>query len=733
MRSILNIFIGIILITCCTVICSASESPDLNDPNRYLNAVREFADNVLQYGRDTYGPKHTPLFVDGLNIHTHEPVKWIAPNGDRWILSNLASQQNLFRTLDGLTRITGDPKYKQAAMDAIKYAFENLRSPNGLLYWGGHAAYDAGADKPCGKDVHELKANFPYYELMWEIDPQATRRFIETFWSAHILDWSNLDMNRHSLSMNKTFEEPWKHEYEGGPVFFKSKGWTICTTGSDLYYAAAILSRLSGDKESLIWSKRLAYRYVETRNPKTGIGGLEYAISGDMSESPLADDFSRHPVHRGAIAFYDPAWGDPLFRQQSFGDMTFTPGVTGNPFFIPHICELTLGEILGPDGQAFQRWALEELTSYGKAAYRKGDNAWIPMFTDGTSLEGYVVNKDCNFWLKGTVFRAFPADCTDFWAYTLAFGTTGDEFMWEMSRNIGRGNGFGDIGATPEAASHLSVGTDCSHPHALLGFLSLYKKTHKGAFREMAKQIGENILAGRFHEGFFEPTHKHIYAKFDAIEPLVLLYLHGVLQSDAPVLPTMLPTRSYFEERYRKRREQKDSELIYVLTESPEPPMLLDEAAAIGDLNLVKMLVAGGADVRGRYGSFFMTPLHCATMNGHRDVVAFLISKGVEIDAKDNWPGRTALDYAVENGHKEIVELLIAQGANINAKRGYPVDDRPLHSAARAGRKDVVELLIKKGADVNAKNKDGQTPIDVVGTRNRKEIIDLLRKHGAKE
>jgi hypothetical protein len=48
--------------------------PDPSDPNRYLNAVREFADNVLKYGRDTCGPKHTPLFVDGLNIHTHEPV-----------------------------------------------------------------------------------------------------------------------------------------------------------------------------------------------------------------------------------------------------------------------------------------------------------------------------------------------------------------------------------------------------------------------------------------------------------------------------------------------------------------------------------------------------------------------------------------------------------------------------------------------------------------------------------
>ncbi len=45
------------------------------EDSRYLDAVREFADNVLKYGKDTYGPKHTPLFVDGLNTHSHELVK----------------------------------------------------------------------------------------------------------------------------------------------------------------------------------------------------------------------------------------------------------------------------------------------------------------------------------------------------------------------------------------------------------------------------------------------------------------------------------------------------------------------------------------------------------------------------------------------------------------------------------------------------------------------------------
>jgi len=123
---------------------SASNSK-ANENSKYLDAVRKFADNVLKYGRDTYGPKHTPLFVDGLNIHTHEPVKWIDPDGTKWVISNLASQQTLLRTLDGLSSITGDTKYRKAAMQAIEYAFEKLRSPNGLFYWGIRAAYDAQA------------------------------------------------------------------------------------------------------------------------------------------------------------------------------------------------------------------------------------------------------------------------------------------------------------------------------------------------------------------------------------------------------------------------------------------------------------------------------------------------------------------------------------------------------------------------------------------------------------
>ncbi|MHC4682499.1 MAG: hypothetical protein ACYTEK_27905 [Planctomycetota bacterium] len=276
----------------------------------YVSSVRTFADNVLKYGKDTYGPKQTPLFIDGINLRTHEPAKW-KRDGQEWILSNLASQQNLFRVLDGLTSLTGDPKYRRAAVQATEYAFANLRSPNGLLHWGGHVAYDALADGLCMEQYnHELKCNYPYYEFMWQVDRQATKQFLETFWAAHILNWSNLEMNRHG-NMKKPFGNPWGNEYGDEPVFFWGTGLSFINTGSDLFYAGAMLAKLSGEKEPLIWSKRLAKRYVETRNPKTGIGGYQFSqsrtatcapgIRGDRAQYQYGDDFKGHFVVEGTL------------------------------------------------------------------------------------------------------------------------------------------------------------------------------------------------------------------------------------------------------------------------------------------------------------------------------------------------------------------------------------------------------------------------------------------------
>jgi len=712
-----------------------------DEDSKYLNAVREFADNVLKYGRDIYGPNDTPLFVDGLNVDDHTPVTWIAPNGDRWVLSNLASQQNLFRTLDGLSEITGDPKYRQAAVEAVKYAFEHLRSPNGLLYWGGHQAYDAAADRPRGENIHELKVHFPYYQLMWEVDPQATKQFIDAFWSGHILDWSNLDMDRHG-NMNERLEKPWEHEYKGGPVFFEGRGLSFINTGNDLIYAAAWLTKLSGDKEPLVWAKRLAHRYVETRHPKTGISYWMYTKpSWGALESD--DEIIRKLLVPGTDSF--PWTAHPIYRECTRGSRMPTPGISVHKKVFYWQSQFLVGDMLGSEGGEFKKWALEELTSFGKASYRKRDNVYVPILTDGTNLEGYVCKEDSIMGPKGPTLEPVPAGPSDFWAYTMGYRVTGDDYMWEMANNISKGNEFGDIGATPKDKPQLKIDTDCLDPYALLAFLELHRATDNNGFLQMARRIGNNILAKRFHKGFFVASNKHIYTKFDAIDSLVLLHLHSAVVGETFVIPQAWPSMPYFETYYRKKDIAIDNQIIYTLTESAEPPMSLQEAAAVGDIDQVRLLIEKGTDVDAREDGFYKTALHRAAMSGHKDVVELLLIKGAQIDAWNGFPGGTPLDYAAEKGHKEIAELLIARGANINATRVYPTGDTPLHSAARAGHKDIIKLLIAKGANINAKNNDGQTPLHLVASkrptplwkrllgqgRSYRDIAQLLIANGA--
>ncbi|MHC4425345.1 MAG: ankyrin repeat domain-containing protein [Planctomycetota bacterium] len=719
-----------------------------DDASRYLNAVIEFADNVLKYGKDTYGSKDTPLFVDGLMVRdpndpnygkdgVFKPVEWIAPNGDRWILSNLASQQNLFRVLDALTTITGDPKYRQAAMDAIRYAFDNLRSPNGLLYWGHVAAYDAQGDRVRGSR-HTFKLHYPYYELMWRVDPSATKKFIEALWSAHILDWSNLDMDRRPR-IGQRLEEPWKRVYKVGPTFFssKQKGRAFFHTATCLVYAGASLRRFSSQEQPVVWSKRLIHRYVRTRHPNTGISALLY----NGSWHQLGEDLNEHFTDPYTTVFpYNPFETRFLYYPE-------------NVSVQPWISMFLVGDMLGEQGKEFTQWALEELTAWGKVSYRKADNAFIPMLTDGTSIEGYVCKEDITLSPKGAVVKPYYADLSFFWAYAVAYRVTADRFMWEMARDMALGNSFGDIGRIPGDTLELQTDTICSDVYGLLSFLELYAKTRKPEFLHVAQRIGDNIVSSQLYKGFFVSSSKHIYARFGCFQPLALLRLDATIKSRTKTLPQVWPSSPMFVLPYRHKWQGIDRRNIYGLIESSEPPLSLQEAAGVGKINLVRFLIDGGSEVDGREDGFLKTALHRTAMSGHKNVAEFLLAKGAEVNARDSVVA-SALHYAADKGHKEIAELLIGSGADVNAKNKS--GETPLHYAARNGHKDIAELLVEKGAtisdiyeaayvgdmakvrvfiqegvDVSAVDSRGWTPLYVAAQAGHTDVVEVLIAHGA--
>ena len=135
---------------------------------------------------------------------------------------------------------------------------------------------------------------------------------------------------------------------------------------------AATLTKLSGDGEPLVWAKRLAYRYVETRDPKTGIGAGIY--TGEQTQMPALQEMKDLDLNVFGIDSCfptPPTYGNSDMRRCWYGYCTVSPGIPFNGLVSPWICALLVGEMMGSEGSEFIQWSVEELTAWGKVAYRK--------------------------------------------------------------------------------------------------------------------------------------------------------------------------------------------------------------------------------------------------------------------------------------------------------------------------------------------------------------------------
>lgn len=475
----------------------------------FLDAVIQHADNVLTHGRDVYGPVPTPLLVDGLDIHTHRPATWRKdPDGPDWVMVNLASQQNLLRLLDALTDITGKPHYRAAAEGAMGWAFEHLQADNGLMHWGGHRLYDAATGLCEGEKIkHELKSCCPYYEFMWRLSPQRTARFINAFWDGNVRRWDILDFDRHAYYDRPTDPDVWGRSHVGGPVPFEGEGLTFSNSGADMYYAACMLYRLSGqaDRRPLEWAKRLARRYVEARDPRTGLG---------------ADNYSCRPDHRMEKQF-------PQFDGR-FSEATVT-SLYGTRYHQAAHCQMRLWEDLGDDGAEFLQWAVEDMRAYADWAWDPSDGAFFATLIDGTRLSPEDRKQDGYIGRHGLAKR--HADAGILLPYAMAWRCTGDERMREMAFQIVDRTGLmeGEMKSRHGQGWSLTVG--------IWAMLEMHRASGDVRFLNRARQLGEQAVAHCLNKGFFTGSPTHRYSRFDTSMPLALLELHRALNDPSIPLP----------------------------------------------------------------------------------------------------------------------------------------------------------------------------------------------------
>jgi uncharacterized protein len=160
----------------------------------------------------------------------------------------------------------------------------------------------------------------------------------------------------------------------------------------------------------------------------------------------------------------------------------------------------------------------------------------------------------------------------------------------------------------------------------------------------------------------------------------------------------------------------------------PEAPMA--DAAQRGDLEAVRALVRGGADVNAAQGDG-MTALHWAADRGDAELASVLLYAGANPEAGTRIGRYTPLHIAARQARRDVVRVLLGAGANPVA-RTTNSGATPLHLAAASGDPEIVSAMLEHGADPDiTEGAWGQTPLIFAASNNRTEAIRVLLAAGA--
>lgn len=154
----------------------------------------------------------------------------------------------------------------------------------------------------------------------------------------------------------------------------------------------------------------------------------------------------------------------------------------------------------------------------------------------------------------------------------------------------------------------------------------------------------------------------------------------------------------------------------------------LFHAALYGRLDVVKLLIANGADVAAHNGD----ALHyAAEVPGNKEIVRLLITYGA-LDAHVRPTDDLSRQFfaALFLGEASRVETLLKRHPEL-ATQPDGRGDLPIHHAARNGDTQIVEILIDHGADVNAITERGHTVLYCAGGHGHHDIVRLLLEHSA--
>ncbi|KAJ8007180.1 hypothetical protein DPEC_G00114860 [Dallia pectoralis] len=120
------------------------------------------------------------------------------------------------------------------------------------------------------------------------------------------------------------------------------------------------------------------------------------------------------------------------------------------------------------------------------------------------------------------------------------------------------------------------------------------------------------------------------------------------------------------------------------------------------------------------------TPLHHASLNGHRDVVLKLLQFEASTNVADH-KGSFPLHLAAWRGDVDIVRILIHHGpSHCRVNQQNHERETALHCAAQYGHSEVVSVLLQELTDPTMRNSQNETPLDLAALYGRLQVVRML-------
>lgn len=71
-----------------------------------------------------------------------------------------------------------------------------------------------------------------------------------------------------------------------------------------------------------------------------------------------------------------------------------------------------------------------------------------------------------------------------------------------------------------------------------------------------------------------------------------------------------------------------------------------------------------------------------------------------------------------------LADMLSGYGLDVHMETHS--GDTPLHEATRSGNMEIMKILLRLGASMYSQNRDGETPLDIAQTKQRRDLVKCL-------